>query len=151
MSLFTVQDYLVEYPTESVNLWCDYSDGMWVAQAAGRLWDGNEAVGRVDADPIAAVAALLAAQAFGAEPESQSGKRLQLTPAAADVLAERQRQVAEEDHRRSEDDEYQNDELMHAAAAYLAAVTHFSHIGPQVWPWDRSTFSSSRARRAATW
>jgi len=147
VSLFTVQDYLVEYPSESINLWCDYSDGMWVAQATGRLWDGNEAIGRIAGDPVAAVTALLAAQAFGAEPAAQAVRRVQITPAAADVLAERQRQITEEDHRRSEDDEYQNDELIQAAAAYLAANTHFSHIGGQVWPWDTFTFKPSTPRR----
>ena len=127
MSLLSVQDYLVEYPTESINLWCDYDDGMWFAHTNGRLWSDDEMVVRVAADPVAAVTALLAAQAFGAKP-LQVARRVQVMPAAADVLAEAARRRIS-GGRRPEDDMYQKGELLDSAQAHLATATGLRHFG----------------------
>lgn len=82
-----------------------------------------------------------------------------VTAAAADVLAERQRQVTAEGWSPKHDDQYKNTELafaascysFHAAAASLDlednGIPYDSHPVPKQWPWDPSWWRPTDARR----
>lgn len=90
----------------------------------------------------------------GSELESRT-----VTAAAADVLAERQRQVTAEGWSPKHDDQYKNTELAFAASCYAfhaAAATwdleddgipYDIHPVPKQWPWDPSWWKPTDARR----
>lgn len=67
VSLYTVQDYLKEYPaTEQVFVFYDYPSGNWVACTdAGGVWAESEIIVQTGSDPLTAMTALLATPAFG--------------------------------------------------------------------------------------
>ncbi len=59
-----------------------------------------------------------------------------VTAAAADVLAERQRQVTAEGWTAERDDGYQNSELADAAACYAIHAHNQGFSTPAHWPWS---------------
>lgn len=72
-----------------------------------------------------------------------------LTKAAQDVLAERQRQIEREGYTPEHDDEHTADDLADAAAAY-ALIAHFACTGlaaADVWPWDLDSFKPRDQRQ----
>lgn len=93
-------------------------------------------------------------QARIAELESRT-----VTAAAADVLAERNRQVAAEGWSFKHDDQYKNTELAFAASCYAFhaaaaswdlednGIPYDSHPVPKQWPWDPSWWKPTDARR----
>ncbi|WP_336886846.1 ead/Ea22-like family protein [Klebsiella sp. 2019SCSN059] len=82
-----------------------------------------------------------------------------VTAAAADVLAERQRQVTAEGWSPKHDDQYKNTELAFAASCYAFhaaaaswdlednGIPYDSHPVPKQWPWDPSWWRPTGARR----
>lgn len=78
--------------------------------------------------------------------------------AAADVLAERQRQVTAEGWSSKHDDQYKNTELAFAASCYAFhaaaaswdleddGIPYDSHPVPKQWPWDPSWWKPTDAR-----
>ncbi|EPN9761189.1 ead/Ea22-like family protein [Klebsiella oxytoca] len=82
-----------------------------------------------------------------------------VTAAAADVLAERQRQVTAEGWSPKHDDQYKNTELAFAASCYAFhaaaaswdleddGIPYDSHPVPKQWPWDPSWWKPTDARR----
>ena len=82
-----------------------------------------------------------------------------VTAAAADVLAERQRQVTADGWSPKHDDQYKNTELAFAASCYAFhaaaaswdlednGIPYDSHPVPKQWPWDPSWWSPTDARR----
>ena len=82
-----------------------------------------------------------------------------VTAAAADVLAERQRQVTAELWSFKHDDQYKNTELAFAASCYAFhaaaaswdleddGIPYDSHPVPKQWPWDPSWWKPTDARR----
>lgn len=70
----------------------------------------------------------------------------ELTDAARDVLAERQRQQEVEGWSTKEDDAYSHSQLPRAAAAYAFPELTFVK-GLQVWPWEDSWWKPKDARR----
>lgn len=82
-----------------------------------------------------------------------------VTAAAADVLAERQRQVTAEWWSFKHDDQYKNTELAFAASCYAFhaaaaswdleddGIPYDSHPVPKQWPWDPSWWRPTDARR----
>lgn len=93
-------------------------------------------------------------QARIAELESRT-----VTAAAADVLAERQRQVTAEGWSSKHDDQYKNTELAFAASCYAFhaaaaswdleddGIPYDSHPVPKQWPWGPSWWKPTDARR----
>ncbi|UXE40743.1 ead/Ea22-like family protein [Raoultella ornithinolytica] len=87
------------------------------------------------------------------------GESRTVTAAAADVLAERKRQVSVEGWTPSHDDTHKNNEMAFAASCYAfhaAAATwdleddgipYDSHPVPKQWPWDPSWWKPTDARR----
>lgn len=74
------------------------------------------------------------------------------SPAAADVIAERRRQIEQEQWCPEHDDQYTCGELATAAAAYATsshwhAIGHKSGIPPARWPWDQSGWKPTTPRR----
>lgn len=83
-------------------------------------------------------------QARIAEMESRT-----VTAAAADVLAERQRQVTAEGWTPEHDDEHSDGEMALAASSY-ALYAHKKPIAPAIpynWPWEPEWFKQQGARR----
>nr|WP_254658948.1 ead/Ea22-like family protein [Klebsiella pneumoniae] len=82
-----------------------------------------------------------------------------VSAAAADVLAERQRQVTAEGWSSKHDDQYKNTELAFAASCYAFhaaaaswdleddGIPYDSHPVPKQWPWDPSWWKPTDARR----
>ena len=82
-----------------------------------------------------------------------------VTAAAADVLAERQRQVTAEGWSHKHDDQYKNTELAFAASCYAFhaaaaswdlednGIPYDSHPVPKKWPWEPSWWRPTDARR----
>ncbi len=57
------------------------------------------------------------------------------------IAAERQRQIEVEGWDATNDDQHENDELLHAAAVYMSATcTYGSPLEDVVWPWDAELF-----------
>lgn len=72
-----------------------------------------------------------------------------VTAAAADVLAERQRQVTAEGWTPEHDDEHSDGEMALAASSY-ALYAHKKPIAPAIpynWPWEPEWFKQQGARR----
>ncbi|MFL7749326.1 ead/Ea22-like family protein [Raoultella ornithinolytica] len=90
----------------------------------------------------ALVEALEKAQQRIAELESRT-----VTAAAADVLAERQRQVAAEGWTAERDDSYQNSELADAAACYAIHAHNQGFSTPAHWPWSTTWWKQTNPRR----
>ena len=100
------------------------------------------------------IAELEAARQRIAELESRT-----VSAAAADVLAERQRQVTAEGWSSKHDDQYKNTELAFAASCYAFhaaaaswdleddGIPYDSHPVPKQWPWDPSWWKPTDARR----
>ncbi|MDP8580202.1 hypothetical protein [Klebsiella pneumoniae] len=70
-----------------------------------------------------------------------------VTAAAADVLAERQRQVAAEGWTAERDDSYQNSELADAAACYAIHAHNQGFSTPAHWPWSTTWWKQTNPRR----
>ncbi|ATM06404.1 hypothetical protein CRN15_16745 [Raoultella planticola] len=70
-----------------------------------------------------------------------------VTAAAADVLAERQRQVAAEGWTAERDDGYQNSELADAAACYAIHAHNQGFSTPAHWPWSTTWWKQTNPRR----
>ncbi|EIV7932373.1 ead/Ea22-like family protein [Klebsiella pneumoniae] len=81
-------------------------------------------------------------QARIAELESRT-----VTVAAADVLAERQRQVTAEGWTAERDDGYQNSELADAAACYAIHAHNQGFSTPAHWPWSQDWWKQTSPRR----
>ncbi|EPY5335256.1 hypothetical protein ACXDSU_005459 [Klebsiella pneumoniae] len=81
-------------------------------------------------------------QARIAELESRT-----VTAAAADVLAERQRQVTAEGWTAERDDGYQNSELADAAACYAIHAHNQGFSTPAHWPWSQYWWKQTSPRR----
>jgi hypothetical protein len=60
-------------------------------------------------------------------------------PGAALIVAERQRQLLEEDYGPEHDDQHVNGELLSAGMAYLlhAVMSTFVNFPPPFWPWEK--------------
>ncbi|MEX0517076.1 hypothetical protein AB3X26_10920 [Raoultella planticola] len=69
------------------------------------------------------------------------------TAAAADVLAERQRQVTAEGWTAERDDSYQNSELADAAACYAIHAHNQGFSTPAHWPWSPTWWKQTNSRR----
>lgn len=96
------------------------------------------------ANVLSLVEALEKAQQRIAELESRT-----VTAAAADVLAERQRQVTAEGWTPEHDDEHSDGEMALAASSY-ALYAHKKPIAPAIpynWPWEPEWFKQQGARR----
>ncbi|XFR89004.1 hypothetical protein AAHU38_08490 [Klebsiella pneumoniae] len=85
---------------------------------------------------------LRAAEKRIAELESRT-----VTAAAADVLAERQRQVTAEGWTAEGDDSYQNSELADAAACYAIHAHNQGFSTPAHWPWSTTWWKQTNPRR----
>ncbi|HHT5671475.1 TPA: hypothetical protein ACTZF8_001359 [Raoultella ornithinolytica] len=70
-----------------------------------------------------------------------------ITAAAADVLAERQRQITAEGWTREHDDKYQNSELADAAACYAIHAHNQGFSTPAHWPWPPTWWKQTNPRR----
>ncbi|EOI3343515.1 TPA: hypothetical protein ACSRG1_004877 [Klebsiella pneumoniae] len=70
-----------------------------------------------------------------------------VTAAAADVLAERQRQVTAEGWTAERDDGYQNSELADAAACYEIHAHNQGFSTPAHWPWSQDWWKQTSPRR----
>lgn len=70
-----------------------------------------------------------------------------VTAAAADVLAERQRQVTAEGWTAERDDGYQNSELADAAACYAIHAHNQGFSTPAHWPWSQYWWKQTSPRR----
>ncbi|HDT1716154.1 TPA: ead/Ea22-like family protein [Klebsiella pneumoniae subsp. pneumoniae] len=70
-----------------------------------------------------------------------------VTAAAADVLAERQRQVTAEGWTTERDDGYQNSELADAAACYAIHAHNQGFSTPAHWPWSQDWWKQTSPRR----
>ncbi|EPB5124259.1 hypothetical protein ACRJX6_000209 [Klebsiella pneumoniae] len=70
-----------------------------------------------------------------------------VTAAAADVLAERQRQVTAEGWTAERDDSYQNSELADAAACYAIHAHNQGFSTPAHWPWSPTWWKQTNPRR----
>ncbi|WP_373879380.1 ead/Ea22-like family protein [Klebsiella variicola] len=70
-----------------------------------------------------------------------------VTAAAADVLAERQRQVSAEGWTAAHDDEYQHCEMAVAAACYIMADDDPRADVPELWPWPSEWWKPTNIRR----
>lgn len=70
-----------------------------------------------------------------------------VTAAAADVLAERQRQVTAEGWTAEGDDSYQNSELADAAACYAIHAHNQGFSTPDHWPWSTTWWKQTNPRR----
>ena len=72
-----------------------------------------------------------------------------VTAAAADVLAERKRQVAAEGWAPGHDDEYEHGELADAAVCYALSSELFDCAGepPRPWPWPDEWWKPTNRRR----
>ncbi len=70
-----------------------------------------------------------------------------VTAAAADVLAERQRQVTAEGWAAERDDGYQNSELADAAACYAIHAHNQGFSTPAHWPWSQDWWKQTSPRR----
>ncbi|EPI4979858.1 hypothetical protein [Raoultella planticola] len=70
-----------------------------------------------------------------------------VTAAAADVLAERQRQVAAEGWTAERDDSYQNSELADAAACYAIHAHNQGFSTPAHWSWSTTWWKQTNPRR----
>lgn len=82
-----------------------------------------------------------------------------VSDSAADLLAERQRQVTAEGWSSKHDDQYKNTELAFAASCYAFhaaaaswdleddGIPYDSHPVPKQWPWDPSWWKPTDARR----
>ncbi|ENL1644626.1 ead/Ea22-like family protein [Raoultella ornithinolytica] len=70
-----------------------------------------------------------------------------VTAAAADVLAERQRQVTAEGWTAEGDDSYQNSELADAAACYAIHAHNQGFSTPAHWPWPPTWWKQTNPRR----
>ncbi len=99
----------------------------WAAKPHNAKW-----VRRLDGTPIANDVVV---NIF----EAMKG-RLSSSPAASDVLAERQRQIEVEGWTAEFDDGYRDNELARAAACYAVGVTAY-------WPWDLDWWKPSERRR----
>ncbi|WP_433670385.1 ead/Ea22-like family protein [Klebsiella michiganensis] len=88
------------------------------------------------------IAELEAARQRIAELESRT-----VTAAAADVLAERQRQVTAEGWTAERDDGYQNSELADAAACYAIHAHNQGFSTPAHWPWSQDWWKQTSPRR----
>jgi hypothetical protein len=77
--------------------------------------------------------------------EAVAKEREALSQAAADVLAERQRQKSAEGWSERHDDDHDCDELAKAAACY--AVAYPKAKCPKQWPWDGSWWKPKDRRR----
>ncbi|EOE3810099.1 ead/Ea22-like family protein [Klebsiella pneumoniae] len=96
------------------------------------------------ANILALVEALEKAQQRIAELESHT-----VTAAAADVLAERKRQVTAEGGTPGHDDEYEHGELADAAGCYALSSELFDCAGepPRPWPWPDEWWNPTNRRR----
>jgi hypothetical protein len=71
-----------------------------------------------------------------------------LSPAVADVLAERRRQIEEEGFTPERDDRYPDCEIACAAACYLAFTLSYPPGDPvRHWPWAKEWWKPSEDRR----
>lgn len=70
-----------------------------------------------------------------------------LTPAARDVLAERQRQISVEGWTTARDDAYDDGQLAEAAAVYALHSTNYAGGLPKDWPWARKWWKPGPTRR----
>ncbi|HHZ9205766.1 TPA: hypothetical protein ACWMIM_004509 [Klebsiella quasipneumoniae] len=70
-----------------------------------------------------------------------------VTAAAADVLAERQRQVTADGWTAERDDGYQNSELADAAACYAIHAHNQGFSTPAHWPWSQDWWKQTSPRR----
>ncbi|SXD15116.1 hypothetical protein [Klebsiella quasipneumoniae] len=72
-----------------------------------------------------------------------------VTAAAADVLAERKRQVSAEGWTPGHDDEYEHGELADAAGCYALSSELFDCAGepPRPWPWPEEWWKPTNRRR----
>lgn len=78
-----------------------------------------------------------------------AAEKRQLTAAATDVLAERQRQQSVEGWTPEHDDEHSGGEIAFAAASYTLHA-HGKPIAPDIpffWPWEPKGFKQQGARR----
>lgn len=69
----------------------------------------------------------------------------ELTKAAQDVLAERQRQISTEGWSTAHDDEHRAGELALAAGKYASAAAGWASAGQ--WPWEQEWWKPGTARR----
>ncbi|HBZ3150028.1 TPA: hypothetical protein MHM72_26180 [Klebsiella pneumoniae] len=123
-------------------------------KAQQRIADLEEAEQKLCAANVTLDARAELAERRLAEMESRT-----VTAAAADVLAERQRQVTAEGWSPKHDDQYKNTELAFAASCYAFhaaaaswdleddGIPYDSHPVPKQWPWDPSWWKPTDARR----
>lgn len=104
--------------------------------------------------PIAGVSAekagWLAWQARAKLPPGNAPKNLEglvITAAAADVLAERKRQVTEKGWTAERDDAYEDSELADAASCYALHAHNQGGGIPTNWPWSRERWKQKSPRR----
>jgi hypothetical protein len=78
----------------------------------------------------------------------------EISPAAADVLIERKRQVDVEEFTDEHDSEHTDDELALAAASYATPPKHRKMVSagdgdlmPSTWPWESSSWKPKTRRR----
>ena len=92
------------------------------------------------------VAARNLSEALAAYETEKEQSTLQLTDAARDVLAERQRQISAEGWFPEHDDQHDGGDLAFAAACYATATPEgFSDIVQ--WPWDAKWWKPKGPRR----
>ena len=97
-------------------------------------------------DPLDVAAREAAARIEALEAEVARYREAQ-NQAAADVLAERARQVSAEGWSADHDDAHFDGAIARAAASYALASAGYLHLGAEIWPWDAKWLKSTNQRR----
>lgn len=107
--------------------------------------DGSEYAASERAEAVKNVA--LQDEIYGLKSRIAELESRTVTAAAADVLAERQRQVTAEGWTAERDDGYQNSELADAAACYAIHAHNQGFSTPAHWPWSQDWWKQTSPRR----
>lgn len=126
-----------------------------ICRACGQKWADDEGGFKGYVEPPEFEAAREALAALSAEPKAQA-QAAELTNAARDVLAERQRQIEKEGWTPKHDDEHNGEEMALAAVCYLLCYAKpqpewLPYGGdkkpPRWWPWDEADWKPKGPRR----
>ncbi|WP_227699806.1 hypothetical protein [Raoultella ornithinolytica] len=118
-------------------------------RAAGYVDALVEALEKAQAQSSKWLEAYHKAVSIGARYEERIAELESRTAAAADVLAERKRQVTAEGWTPGHDDEYEHGELADAAGCYALSSELFDCAGepPRPWPWPDEWWKPTNRRR----
>jgi hypothetical protein len=118
---------------------------------SGYVQDYEERVDRFPVDPIGQAAPTIP-EWKAKEASSHPSPEGELRSVAAEINAERTRQISAEGWTPEHDDQHGNGELAHAAACYAAGflpsdIKDGTNLVPWIWPWDRKWWKPTNPRR----